>query len=651
MRPTRLPWLLAALSLAACQPLLSRRMVEPAASQADSIRQKYAELARQAGVSAPRFALGVPTRREAAFVLFPQDDGSPSAARVACRAGGPGGAGELRPVETRFGSSRRVALRDFEGTADCQVDDPRGGFHVPLTLGPDETPDEFSFVTHSCNSPFVTHDGKDEVVALSSDTRTVYELMKARGEGKLRLAGLPPRPSFGLGMGDQLYLDPDNTDHPQLSLLSGPRSNRLRVAADEVPAMMRLVYRATFGLPGLREAYERIPHALVWDDHDIGDGWGSQGHEPSSSGRRYMAAARAAFLEYQGSRNPTLGGQPLRPAWVDEITQSPELPLDVGFRWGSEIAVSLIDDRTERVSAALDPDRRRIVRPGQLRRIGAQLARLPAGKPGTLILGLPLPLVFMVSQKTLALTTANVSARAAEQLDDMRDGWGENPRDLEALMTVLLPHFEREPRHRLLIVSGDVHRSGVYRLSFTRGDGPPRVLGYEVVSSGLAEYIGPETACLVESVLHTRDRLTLAQNAAMHRPSDLHLDFAPLGYLDGAPLFTEVGVRRDPRWGHTFRVAFLTGRHGYPDEACLDSPPRLPPELNAELAAQLAQGATVDLTEGASIDLDAMPPSKRIPCRQGKSIAVKAVDALLPDGACYQANLFDKIVLDQHRAR
>ncbi|RYE88991.1 MAG: hypothetical protein EOO75_12560, partial [Myxococcales bacterium] len=441
MRPTRLPWLLAALSLVACQPLLSRRMVEPEVSEAPSIRQKYAELARQAGVTSPRFALGVPTRREAAFVLFPGDDGSPSAAPVRCRTSGPEGEGEVRPVETLFGASRRLALRDFHGTADCQVDDPRGAFHVPLALAPDETPDEFSFVTHSCNSPFVTHDGKDEVVGLSSDTRTVYRLLQARGEGTLRLAGLPPRPSFGLGLGDQLYLDPDNTDAPQLSLLSGPRSNHLRVAEAEVPGLMRLVYRSTFGLPGLREAYERIPHALVWDDHDIGDGWGSQGHEPSSSGQRYLAAARGAFLEYQGSRNPTLGGQPLRPAWVEQVTQSPELPLDVGFRWGADVVVTLLDDRTERVSAALDPDRRRVVRPGQLRRLAAQLARLPAGKPGTLILGLPLPLVFMVAQKHLALATANVSAHAAEQLDDIRDGWSENPRDLEELMSLLLPHF------------------------------------------------------------------------------------------------------------------------------------------------------------------------------------------------------------------
>ena len=637
------------LTVSACQQLISHDMREPKKSQAADISKHYTELAQQAGGRSPRFALGVPTMREAAFVLLPLDDGAPSAATVTCRSSTPPGS-TLTPVETRFGSSRRVAVRtepDQPG-AVCHVDDPRGAFDVPLAFAPTATPDAFSFVAHSCNSPFVTHDEKDDLVALAHDTRAVYQLLQARGNGSLRMRGMPDRPSFGLGMGDQLYLDPDNEgDEAKLSLLGGERTNELRVKMSEVPSLMRQVYRATFGLPGLREAYETIPHAMVWDDHDISDGWGSQGHEWSPLGRQYFKAARDVFLEYQGSRNPTLTGQPLRPAWVKQVAEGTHLPLDVSFRWGDDITVFMLDDRSERRSASLDPDQRRVFQPGsgQLRRLAARLASLPSGQPATMILMLPLPLVFTISQKRLAMALGNVSVKAAEQLDDTRDSWSSNPHDLGALLTVLLPHFDKEPRHRLLIVSGDVHRSGMYRLTLAAGDRPGRTIGYEIVSSGIAEYIGPTTACLVESVLHIREKLTL------DTPTPLHLAFSPLGYLDGTPLFAEVSVRRDATLGHTFRAAFLAGRQGYPDEECLDSPPRLPRPVNHALGAELAAGGAVTLSEQATFDLDAMPESEHIPCRKGHSIAVRAADAVLPDGTCYRANLFDKIDLERHRER
>jgi phosphodiesterase/alkaline phosphatase D-like protein len=364
---------------------------------------------------------------------------------------------------------------------------PTGAWHqreARTAPAPDDT-SPFSMLAYSCLSPFA----KGRV-----RQRTVNALSRAtqRGTG-------PDRASFALATGDQVYVDARARPWPlptgPLDLLGGSKSSR-RLFQGDASGFFDTLYRAYFSIPPYDRMLQRIPTAMMWDDHDIRDGWGSQGDEQEDQWPDYYRAARRWFFAYQALRNVTPGGDlvgPDSPPEVAEaaqladgpVTQMPE--FHHSFSWGGLAAVFVMDLRSQR---SIGPSQggtfpeARVISDDQLEAVKTWLAS-PRwhDEPKVFVLATSMPLTHKLGRGCLEW-------RLWFRRDDRLDNWWSEAAvaTRDRLVAALVEHF-RAPgheRHRLLVVSGDVHFSELLELAY--GDGGERtVFGHEVVSSGLAQ--------------------------------------------------------------------------------------------------------------------------------------------------------------------
>ena len=80
---------------------------------------------------------------------------------------------------------------------------------LQMTTAPpaDQMTPAFSFLSYSCNKPYIASRGG----ILARDI-SLYNTMLARAEGRLTFMGdeyaAPSKPSFAMGLGDQIYVAP-----------------------------------------------------------------------------------------------------------------------------------------------------------------------------------------------------------------------------------------------------------------------------------------------------------------------------------------------------------------------------------------------------------------------------------------------------------
>ena len=74
------------------------------------------------------------------------------------------------------------------------------------------------------------------------------------------------KPQFILMMGDQLYLDEDGVDVFRTKLNAGPKARRNAIVEK---------YKINWSREVVRKVLANTPVYMMWDDHDIRDGWGS----------------------------------------------------------------------------------------------------------------------------------------------------------------------------------------------------------------------------------------------------------------------------------------------------------------------------------------------------------------------------------------
>ena len=253
---------------------------------------------------------------------------------------------------------------------------------------------------------------------------------------------------------------------------------RARLAAPFTEAMRReaeafhlALYGAVLGAPEVARMLGSVPVLMMWDDHDIVDGWGSHPPEEEASPvmRGLFAAARQAFCLIQ------LGRDPDRPF--------PER-ADAHLGWAGAYGparIAVPDLRSERT-------RRRVMGPGGRAHLDAALD--PAVSDG-------LPHALLVSSVPVVNADLSALERAVAPLqrladlyqDDLRDQWMSyaHAREWRALMGRLLA-LARTGRS-VTAVSGEIHlaahgtaESGGARVEQLTASGiahppPPRALG------------------------------------------------------------------------------------------------------------------------------------------------------------------------------
>lgn len=378
---------------------------------------------------------------------------------------------------------------------------------------------EFSLLAWSCVEPFSYEDGEPRPTVLARRALSMHT-MALRAEGKLQVEGFPLRPSVGFALGDQIYVDPEpdsvGQDGASFAVFGGARSTAQYLQADQNPAdFFQAAYEGYLLNGPMNQVLSVLPTMMIWDDHEIRDGWGSQRDERSDVWQRWFASAGQAYDAWQLGRGPLYAraGEPnpdrrrvgemwSRPAPSDSGCKATPQRANIGA-----LDVFAMDARTCRVTPRrrihprlqrqaaregrkLAPQRpveaASILGESQLGELETWLSVSPgnACTPGKIwTLASPGPLFVRASGGINVSHGFGRFFTRDELSDDLVDSWGhrshreEQHRVISAL-EARLSHCSDE---YLLVLSGDIHQSGLLGISIAG-----RMVGYEVISSGLA---------------------------------------------------------------------------------------------------------------------------------------------------------------------
>jgi phosphodiesterase/alkaline phosphatase D-like protein len=309
---------------------------------------------------------------------------------------------------------------------------------------------QIDFVVMSCHNPTVAMADGFEGHAVWAD---LPQIISSDSNQNVR---------FALMVGDQVY-----ADEWQAKILAEP-SEQGRLA------LYLEVYRKFWSNIHYRRVLCRLPAMMIWDDHDITDGWGSElssfvgdtaAFKPEWT--NLFQAAFRTFSVMQASRNPA------------PLAQDPRDGLDFGFRvgpWGF-IFLDLRTNRNVRLRRLLTPEQAFRIRQW-VEANSAGMQTLFVVSPVVFSHGSPLleekttrywpfvmSLVDFVAKRTRwgkGLHT-RFSKSVGDIRDDIADSWGspENAAQADEMLGYLFDlQNDAEQPTSVIILSGDIHTSG-----------------------------------------------------------------------------------------------------------------------------------------------------------------------------------------------
>jgi len=132
----------------------------------------------------------------------------------------------------------------------------------------------FTFATVSCHHP-LGFKGNDA----SAMWRLLHQQLNRRNGG------------FILHVGDQVYMD-------------DAVSAWLRKKTSDLPAAMADVYQQHWSIPALQDILANYPNYMMWDDHEIVNGWGSSSRHQQDVYREVFSASQQSYRVFQHLHNP-----------------------------------------------------------------------------------------------------------------------------------------------------------------------------------------------------------------------------------------------------------------------------------------------------------------------------------------------------------
>lgn len=320
--------------------------------------------------------------------------------------------------------------------------------------------------------------------------------------------------NFVIGGGDQVYADGDK----KIDIwrwLRKVKSDVSKLPMTEQVAVMvswyRDIYRGYWGDLEMRRVFRRWPQYMIWDDHEIMDGWGSYTEKELSDtldsmwewenvgknvalARNMFAAAKQAYGEYQHSHNPPTD----REQW------------DYTFTWG-RCAFFVLDMRGHRDYGRPTDDK--ILGAAQFRRLEAWLKGAEATEASVVFIVSPVPTVHLKDfvMNYLDLTLLGLA-------DDLRDEW-EHPSNRAEFFRLLNAVFDFSQRHgkKVVFLSGDVHISAAFRLT---SQATPAARVYQLTSSGITYCKSPGRALKLAAKKHG----VICKRDNNHNAPDIHFE-------------------------------------------------------------------------------------------------------------------------------
>ncbi|MFP8966549.1 alkaline phosphatase D family protein [Pokkaliibacter sp. CJK22405] len=331
-----------------------------------------------------------------------------------------------------------------------------------LTL-PEERADHRSDITfgfYSCHMPF--HPNSASSANASLWTRFAEELKYANAR-------------CVLGGGDQVYAD----GVPYLSIWNWLKKvQKYNPTQADMVSWYRDIYRGYWQFPDLQKVHRSFPNYMIWDDHEIMDGWGSYTDKELSQqldtllrwedekrnvrlAKTMFKAATQVYEEYQHSHNPVTAAG----VW-DYTFQLPESDTFVMDMRGCR-------DFQKKSHAILGKKQH------QRLKDWAENLQEASERPGPIFVVSTVPLVHLREMVSNLLDWASIFGGR----DDVRDHWAHESHQAEivTLLDVLFGAAKRT-RRPLVVLSGDVHIGGIFSL-FSDKPEFKDVTVYQVTSS------------------------------------------------------------------------------------------------------------------------------------------------------------------------
>lgn len=282
---------------------------------------------------------------------------------------------------------------------------------------------------------------------------------------------------FSLGMGDQVYVD--GASH--IDIWRWLKKIKQYGPSDEdMVSWYRDIYRGYWGMPQVRRVLRGFPTYMIWDDHEIKDGWGSYTKDELSNeldrffewedrkanlalAQRMFAAAKLVYGEYEHAHNP----------------KTPAGQFDYAFRCGP-CAFYALDGRGQRSYDGKAGER--VLGAAQFTRFLGWLTQ--AKKADIAFVVSPVP---MVHASSFIVNAADIALLGLA--DDLRDEWEHASNWIERnLLLEAAFAWSHETGKRVVFLSGDVHVSAAFKLAHRRF---PSARVYQLTSSGITYATAP----------------------------------------------------------------------------------------------------------------------------------------------------------------
>jgi alkaline phosphatase D len=287
------------------------------------------------------------------------------------------------------------------------------------------SPTSFSFGFGSCHEPFVP--GPEGALGIHPGAGLyppMAQLLQVRGARFLALVG------------DQVYTDGVRP----IELRDQMRARRPPPSDQELLARCQWLYRGYFNQAGFKALLESLPTVMIWDDHDIFEGWGSL-LDWDELDARVVQAAETTYRAYQHLHN--------HGARVDD-----QAPYHYCF-WYGNVGFFTLDLRG--VRSYQDG---RLLGERQWRDLEAFLAEATARDVPTLFIIASIPVVHH----------SPIMARLLEWIPvrfgtDIRDRWSALPiaHERAKFLERILDWQTGAPARQVVVLSGDVHAGAAFR--------------------------------------------------------------------------------------------------------------------------------------------------------------------------------------------
>lgn len=369
----------------------------------------------------------------------------------------------------------------------------------------------FSFAFFSCHMPYKkTLFGRTRIVNMETWEAFQHALSR-HGKQDLR---------FVLATGDQVYADGVSTLSIWELLKKKMRKSgsTLLPRQSDMVTWYRDIYRGYWGFEPIQQIYSSFPTYMIWDDHEIGDGWGSfktseinrmipvkrgwSSRDRRALAQRMFRAARYVYNEYEHSHNPA----------------TPAGQFDYAFRYGG-CAFYVLDGRGYR-----DMNRRsyRILGQRQFQRFTVWLRRLDPASTKFVFVISAVPLLH------LSAVAGKFGSLAKSLQDDLRDSWDHKIHDAERKeFTDALFATARRGIH-VSVLSGDVHTAAVFRIKDKATDNVIYQLTSSAITYNVPRISGWLMAAAAAGRGKTRDGHAF-ERVALYRDSNfamIHVDSA-----------------------------------------------------------------------------------------------------------------------------